>query len=137
MVPHPDAPIVPNTDLEPSEWLADSKIWTLYTDGSSNQVDCVARIVLIDLEGIECNHYFSLDKTNSVRRKYQLQRDTDMRFLLLGQTVVPEVYVDLVEKVARDVRDQPAVPPRRSPIPIGVPVAPSPPPFATESVPTT
>ncbi|TXG54244.1 hypothetical protein EZV62_019500 [Acer yangbiense] len=33
--------------------------------------------------------------------------------------------------------DQPAVPPRRSPIPIGVPVAPSPPPFATESVHTT
>ncbi|KAK0576643.1 hypothetical protein LWI29_020967 [Acer saccharum] len=73
----------------------------------------------------------------SGQRKYRLQRDSDVRFLLLGQTVVPEVYVDLVEKVARDVRDQPAVPPRRSPIPIRVPVAPSPPPFATELVPTT
>ena len=79
----------------------------------------------------------SLVKTESGKRKYRLQRDTDVRFLLLGQTVVPEVYVDLVEKVARDVRDQPAVPPRRSPIPIGVSVAPCPPPFAIESVPTT
>ncbi|TXG54202.1 hypothetical protein EZV62_019458 [Acer yangbiense] len=69
--------------------------------------------------------------------EYRLQRDTDVRFLLLGQTVVPEVYVDLVEKVTRDVRDQPPVPPRRSPIPIGVPIAPSLPPFATDSVPTT
>ncbi|KAK0581641.1 hypothetical protein LWI29_016317 [Acer saccharum] len=79
----------------------------------------------------------SLVKTESGQRKYRLQRDSDVRFLLLGQTIVPEVYVDLVEKVARDVRDQPAVPPRRSPIPIRVPVAPSPPPFATELVPTT
>ncbi|KAK0578456.1 hypothetical protein LWI29_010707 [Acer saccharum] len=75
--------------------------------------------------------------SESGQRKYRLQRDSDVRFLLFGQTVVPEVYVDLVEKVARDVRDQPAVPPRRSPIPIRVPVAPSPPPFATELVPTT
>ncbi|KAK0579293.1 hypothetical protein LWI29_024106 [Acer saccharum] len=76
-------------------------------------------------------------REESSQRKYRLQRDSDVRFLLLGQTVVPEVYVDLVEKVARDVRDQPAIPPRRSPIPIRVPVAPSPPPFATELVPTT
>ncbi|KAK4859917.1 hypothetical protein QYF36_014188 [Acer negundo] len=69
----------------------------------------------------------SLVKTESGQRKYRLQRETDVRFLLLGQTVVLEVYVDLVEKVARDVRDQPAVPPRRSQIPIGVPVAHFPP----------
>ncbi|KAK4834144.1 hypothetical protein QYF36_017672 [Acer negundo] len=54
-----------------------------------------------------------------------------------GDTFDEVRYVDLVEKVARDVRDQPAVPPRRSPIPIGVPVASFHPPFATESVPTT
>ncbi|KAK0595680.1 hypothetical protein LWI29_008999 [Acer saccharum] len=53
------------------------------------------------------------------------------------QSIQEEVYVDLVEKVARDVRDQPAIPPRRSPIPIKVLVAPSPPPFATKLVPTT
>ena len=40
----------------------------------------------------------SLVKTESGQRKYRLQHDTDVRFLLLGQTVVPEVYVDLVEK---------------------------------------
>ncbi|KAK4856167.1 hypothetical protein QYF36_014771 [Acer negundo] len=82
-------------------------------------------------------HLLSLVKTESGQGKYRLQRDTDVRFILLGQTIVPEVYADLVEKVAKDVRDQPAVPPRRSPIPIGVPIAPSPPPFATESVLTT
>ncbi|KAK0584842.1 hypothetical protein LWI29_019558 [Acer saccharum] len=42
MVPHTDAPVVPNTDLKPLEWLTDSKIWTLYTDGSSNQPGCGA-----------------------------------------------------------------------------------------------
>ncbi|KAK0600114.1 hypothetical protein LWI29_011772 [Acer saccharum] len=77
------------------------------------------------------------DIYKSGRRKYRLQRDIDVRFLLLGQMVVPEVYVDLVEKVAKDVRDQSTVPPRRSPISIGVSVAPSPPLFATESVHTT
>ena len=79
----------------------------------------------------------SLVKTESGQRKYRLQRDTDVRFILLGQTVVPKVYVDLVEKVTRDVRDHPAIPPWISLIPIGVSVAPCPPPFAIESVPTT
>ncbi|KAK2641399.1 hypothetical protein Ddye_023162 [Dipteronia dyeriana] len=60
-------------------------------------------------------------------------------FLLLGQTVVPEVYVDLVEKVVRDVRDQPAVPSWISQIPNIVHGVPNPPPFATvrKSVPST
>ncbi|KAK2634503.1 hypothetical protein Ddye_029295 [Dipteronia dyeriana] len=56
----------------------------------------------------------SLVKTDSGRRKYRLQRDSDVRFLLHDQTVVPE-------------------------IPSRVHVAPSPPPFATvtELVPST
>ncbi|KAK2654940.1 hypothetical protein Ddye_007992 [Dipteronia dyeriana] len=64
----------------------------------------------------------SLVKTKSDRRKYRLQRDSDVRFILLDQTVVPE-----------------AVPSRISHIPIKVHVAPFPPPFATvlESVPST
>ncbi|KAK2655714.1 hypothetical protein Ddye_008766 [Dipteronia dyeriana] len=81
----------------------------------------------------------SLVKTESGRRKYRLQRDSDVRFLLLDQTVVPEVYVDLVEKVVRDVRDQSAVPSRISQIPSIVHGAPNLLPFATvrESVPST
>ncbi|KAK2659609.1 hypothetical protein Ddye_006142 [Dipteronia dyeriana] len=59
----------------------------------------------------------SLVKTESGRRKYRLQRDSDVRFLLPDQTVVPEVYVDLVKKVVRDVREQPAIPSRISQIP--------------------
>ncbi|KAK2646235.1 hypothetical protein Ddye_021430 [Dipteronia dyeriana] len=81
----------------------------------------------------------SLVKIESGRRKYRLQRDSDVRFLLLDQTVVPEVYVDLVEKVVRDVRDQPTVPSRISQIPSIVHGAPNPPSFATvrESVSST
>ncbi|KAK2658927.1 hypothetical protein Ddye_005460 [Dipteronia dyeriana] len=77
--------------------------------------------------------------TESGRRKYRLQRDSDVRFILLDQTVVPEVYVDLVEKLVRDVREQPTVPSRISQILNRVHVTPSPPPFATvtELVPST
>ncbi|KAK2652749.1 hypothetical protein Ddye_012605 [Dipteronia dyeriana] len=80
-----------------------------------------------------------LVKTESGRRKYRLQRDSDVRFLLLDQTVVPEVYFDLVDKVVRDVRDQPAIHSRISQIPSIVHGAPNLPPFATvrESVPST
>ncbi|KAK0586642.1 hypothetical protein LWI29_010130 [Acer saccharum] len=87
MVLHPDAPIVPNTDLEPSEWPANSKIWTLYTDGSSNQADCGAGIVLIDPEGIECSHCFRFEfKVTNNEAEYEA--------LLAGMKVATEQGVE-------------------------------------------
>ncbi|KAK0596932.1 hypothetical protein LWI29_020323 [Acer saccharum] len=61
MVPHPDVPAAPGSDPESLGWPTDCKTWIMYTDGSSNQAGYGAGIVLIDPEGIECNHCFRFE----------------------------------------------------------------------------
>ncbi|KAK0603686.1 hypothetical protein LWI29_007513 [Acer saccharum] len=81
------------------------------------------------------------------RRKYHIRRDKDVRFLLhTGGTHCLEIYVDLVDKVRRDVREDHPLPQGTSQIPTRVLFGPSHPcPYvastgsnqATELVPTT
>ncbi|TXG57893.1 hypothetical protein EZV62_015722 [Acer yangbiense] len=89
----------------------------------------------------------SMVSAENGRRKYHIRRDRDVRFLLhTGGTHCSEIYVDLVDKVRRDVREDHPLPQGTSRIPTRVLFEPShPSPYvastgnnqASESVPTT
>ncbi|KAI9194976.1 hypothetical protein LWI28_010536 [Acer negundo] len=60
------------------------------------------------------------------RLKYHIRRDRDVRFLLhIGGTHCSEIYVDLVDKVRRDVREDHPLPQGTSQIPTRVLFEPS------------
>ena len=69
------------------------------------------------------------------RRKYHISRDRDVKFLLhTGGTHCSEIYVDLVDKVRRDVRENHSIPQGTSQIPTRVLFEPSyPSPYAAST----
>ena len=52
----PVAQLGNNVPIPGEKWPSQSKVWTLFVDGASNQHGCGAGIVLIDPEGIESSH---------------------------------------------------------------------------------
>ncbi|KAK0585960.1 hypothetical protein LWI29_036977 [Acer saccharum] len=69
----PTAQLGNNVPIPREEWPSQSKVWTMFVDGASNQHGCGAGIMLNDPEGIESSHClrFEFRATND-EAKYEV-----------------------------------------------------------------
>ncbi|KAK4839830.1 hypothetical protein QYF36_025323 [Acer negundo] len=88
----------PNAVLDPTleshKWPNDRKVWTLYTDGASNQLGCGAKVILTDPEGIECSHCFRFEfrATNN---------EAEYKALLVGMKAKGDSMITYLKQVKK------------------------------------